>query len=60
MSDGINILFGKGPFGKLRDREILAVCSFALKGQNMKAQDNALGKWPNKIPSPERARGVVA
>ncbi len=20
MSDGINILFGKGPFGKLRDR----------------------------------------
>ena len=29
--------------------------AFALKGQNMKAQGNALGKWPNKTPSPERA-----
>jgi len=29
--------------------------AFALKGQNMKAQGNALGKWPNKIPSPEGA-----
>jgi len=26
ISDGINIRFGKGPFGKLRDRKILAVC----------------------------------
>jgi hypothetical protein len=25
------------------------------EGQNMKAQGNALGKWPNKIPSPEGA-----
>jgi len=27
----------------------------ALKGQNEIAQGNALGKWPNKTPSPERA-----
>jgi len=32
---------------------------FALKGQNEIAQGNALGKWPNKTPSPERAKGVV-
>ena len=29
--------------------------AFALKGQNEIAQGNALGKWPNKIPSPEGA-----
>jgi len=34
----------------IRDRSIIA-----LKGQNEIAQGNALGKWPNKIPSPERA-----
>ena len=33
--------------------------AFALKGQNEIAQGNALGKWPNKTPSPERAKGVV-
>ena len=29
--------------------------AFALKGQNEIAQGNALGKWPNRIPSPEGA-----
>ncbi|RLS26661.1 MAG: hypothetical protein DWH70_02430 [Planctomycetota bacterium] len=28
-----------------------------LKGQNVIAQGNALGKWPNKTLSPERAKG---
>ena len=69
MSDGINILFGDGRFGKLRDRGSFGTVSelaelavkfrdrsiIALKGQNMKAQGNALGKWPNRIPSPEGA-----
>ena len=47
---------------KLRDRGSFAtvgeLAELAIKfkeGQNMKAQGNALGKWPNKIPSPERA-----
>ncbi len=31
--------------------------AFALKGQNEIAQGNALGKWPNKTLSPERAKG---
>ena len=31
--------------------------TFALKGQNVIAQGNTLGKWPNKTPSPERAKG---
>jgi len=31
--------------------------AIALKGQNEIAQGNALGKWPNKTPSPERAKG---
>jgi hypothetical protein len=30
--------------------------AFALKGQNEIAQGNALGKWHNKTPSPERAK----
>ena len=30
MSDGINILFGKGPFGKLRDRGVLSIWSVSL------------------------------
>ena len=29
MSDGINILFGKGPFGKLRDRDLCTVSELA-------------------------------
>ena len=75
MSDGINILFGEGPFGKLRDRvsvrsvslsnwrlnsgtgKSLRGACIALKGQNEIAQGNALGKWPNKTLSPERAKG---
>ena len=36
----------------IRDRSIIA-----LKGQNVIAQGNALGKWPNKTLSPERAKG---
>ena len=28
-----------------------------LKGQNVIAQGNALGKWPNKTLSPERVKG---
>jgi hypothetical protein len=35
----------------IRDRSIIA-----LKGKNEIAQGNALGKCPNKTPSPERAK----
>jgi len=63
--------FGKlrdqGSFGTVSELVELAVIScagtekslryacIALKGQN----EIALGKWPNKTPSPERAKGVV-
>ena len=40
---------GNGNFGGMP--------AFALKGQNEIAQGNALGKWHNKTPSPERAKG---
>ncbi len=33
----------------------LRCACIALKGQNVIAQGNALGKWPNKTLSPERA-----
>jgi len=44
---------------KLRDREIFAVRLHCPEGAKWIAQGNALGKWPNKTPSPERAKGVV-
>ena len=38
-------------------RNLCGMPAFALKGQNVIAQGNALGKCPNKTFSPERAKG---
>ena len=48
----------KGPFRQVQSPgNLCGMSAFALKGQNEIAQGNALGKWPNKTPSPERAKG---
>jgi len=46
-----------GPSTSSGPGNLYGTLAFALKGQNMIAQGNALGKWTNKTPSPERAKG---
>jgi len=52
------VSLSKGPLNSGTEKSLRCAC-IALKGQNEIAQGNALGKWPNKTLSPERAKGVV-
>ena len=39
VSDGINIRFGKGPFGKLRDRDFFTVSDLAELPVNVRCRE---------------------